>query len=243
VEGIALIGDFGGGTTDFSLLQVHRGESRVLASTGVALAGDAFDARIVRRLISPALGSESSYLSFGKQLPALPAWIYRRLEHWHTLSFLRTREVRDMLRTTERRASEPEKIHALRMIVEDDLGYLMHQSVQRVKAELSEAEAATFTLDTGTLHLQQDVTRAEFETWIAPELEQMTRGIDALLAKAGILATQVDHVFLTGGTSLVPAVKQIFVERFGEAEINSGDVFTSVAQGLAWIAAKESSGA
>ncbi len=237
VEGIVLIGDFGGGTTDFSLLQVERGQSRVLASTGVALAGDAFDARIVRRLISPALGSDSLSRSFGKDLPALPAWVYRRLEHWHTLSFLRTREVRDMLRSAERRASEPEKIHALRMIVEDDLGYLMHQAVQRVKVQLSEATDATFVLDTGTLRLQKDVTRAEFETWIAPELEKMTGGIDASLEKAGILGGEVDHVFLTGGTSLVPAVKQIFVDRFGEAGLNSGDVFTSVAQGLAWIAA------
>ncbi len=238
VEGLALIGDFGGGTTDFSLLQVSREGSHVVESAGVGLAGDAFDARIVRRLISPALGAESYVRSFGKDLPALPAWIYRRLEHWHTLSFLRTREVRDMLRSTERRASDPDKIHALRMIVEDDLGYLLHQAVQRLKAELSAAKMATFLLDTGTLCLQQEVTRAEFETWIAPELEQMTRGIDELLARAGVSAAGVDHVFLTGGTSLVPAVKQIFVDRFANANIISGDVFTSVAQGLARIASE-----
>ena len=241
-QGISLIGDFGGGTTDFSLLQVSQGEPRVLASAGVALAGDAFDARIVRRLISPALGSDSSSVPLGRGLPALPAWVYQRLEHWHTLSFLRTRKVRDMLRAAESRASEPDKIHALRMIVEDDLGYLLHQAVQRVKVELSEASAATFILDTGTLRLQKNVTRAEFETWIAPELEQMTNGIDAVLAKAGVDAADVNHVFLTGGTSLVPAVKQIFVERFEKAGITSGDVFTSVAQGLALIASKGSKG-
>jgi hypothetical chaperone protein len=239
VNGIALIGDFGGGTTDFSLLQLHRGETRVLANAGVALAGDAFDARIVRRLISPALGSDSFSLPLSKGLPALPAWVYRRLEHWHTLSFLRTREVRDMLRAAEKRASEPDKIHTLRMIVEDDLGYLLHQAVQQLKVDLSEATAATFKLDTGTLRLQRDVRRGEFEMWIAPELELMTQGIDAVLANAGVVATEVDHVFLTGGTSLVPAVKQIFTERFGHAGFNTGDVFTSVAQGLAWIASKE----
>jgi hypothetical chaperone protein len=237
VEGILLIGDFGGGTTDFSLLRVSCGEVCVLASSGIALAGDTFDARIVRRLISPALGSDSYSISFGKKLPALPAWVYRRLENWHTLSFLRTREVRDMLHSAEKRASEPDKIHALRMIVEDDLGYRLHQAVQRVKADLSEAEDATFILDTGILRLQQDVTRGEFESWIASELEQMKIGIDALLAKAGVLAEEVDHVFLTGGTSLVPSVKQIFEERFRWAKVNTGDVFTSVAQGLARIAA------
>jgi hypothetical chaperone protein len=242
-DGISLIGDFGGGTTDFSLLQVHHGQTRVLASEGVALAGDSFDVRIVQRLISPALGSNSSSLPLSRGLPALPAWIYRRLEHWHTLSFLRTREVRDMLRSAEGRASEPDKIYALRTIVEDDLGYLLHQAVQRVKVDLSQTTEAIFSLNTGTLHLQQDVSRAQFETWITPELERMRHGIDVLLAKAGIREREVDHVFLTGGTSLVPAVKQIFVERFGETEGNAGDVFTSVAQGLAWIAAKGAEGA
>jgi hypothetical chaperone protein len=239
VEGVSLIGDFGGGTTDFSLLQLRDGASEVIASTGVGLAGDAFDARIVRRLISPALGSEATYLSFGKQLSALPAWVYQRLENWHTLSFLRTREVRDMLRSAEKRASEPNQIHALRMIVEEDLGFPMHQAVQRVKVQLSDAEAATFVLDTSTLRLEQDVTRSEFETWIAPELLQMRDSIEALLTKAGMPASSVEHVFLTGGTSLVPAVKRIFEESFRGAEISSGDVFTSVAQGLALIAANE----
>ncbi len=239
-EGVALIGDFGGGTTDFSLLRVHQGAAEVLASTGVGLAGDAFDARIVRRLISPALGSESSSTSFGKQLPTLPAWIFRRLEHWHTLSFLRTREVRDMLRVAETRASEPDKISALRTIVEEDLGYVLHQAVQSVKAQLSVSETATFSLETGSLQLHEDVQRSDFETWIAPELERMERSIDAVLDAAGLRAAEVDRVFLTGGTSLVPAVRKIFTDRFGEAEVNSGDVFTSVSQGLAWLGSDDS---
>jgi hypothetical chaperone protein len=239
-EGIVLIGDFGGGTTDFSLLEIRQGQRRVLASTGVALAGDAFDTRIVRNLISPALGSDATSLSFGKHLSSLPAWIYRRLENWHTLSFLRTREVRDMLRSAEKRTSRPDQIHALRMIVEEDLGFHLHQAVQRVKVQLSEAESAKFTLETITLRLEQDVTRADFERWIAPELKLMSSGIDTLLAKADTPATKVNQVFLTGGTSLVPAVKKIFEERFSNAGLVAGDVFTSVAQGLARIAAETS---
>ncbi len=234
-----LIGDFGGGTTDFSLLTVGRdGEQTVLASTGVGLAGDAFDARIVRRLVSPALGSESMAVSLDKTLTALPAWVYARLEKWHTLSFLRTHSVRELLRTSELRALEPEKIRALRSLVENDLGYHLHRAVQRLKVELSFANEAEFHFDGDTFVLRGRVTREEFEGWIAPELERMEAAVDAVLRQAGVAASSVTRVFLTGGTSLVPAVRRIFTSRFGEKNVIAGEAFTSVAYGMALLAAE-----
>ena len=237
---LLLIGDFGGGTTDFSLLRVHasaQGEPvrTVLGSTGVGIAGDAFDARIVRRLIAPALGSESMARSVDKIFPALPAWVYANLERWHTLSFLRTHAVVEMLRTTQKRALEPEKIAALAAVVDHDLGYRLHQAVQQLKIDLTTSESAEFLLDAETVHLQESVQRTDFEGWIAPELERMGASLDALLAKTGTSPAQVDHVFLTGGTSLVPAVQRLFTSRFGTERVSSGDAFTSVAHGLALI--------
>ena len=237
-----LIGDFGGGTTDFAMLRVGpdlQGR-QVLASTGVGLAGDAFDARIVRRLVSPALGSESSARSLGKVLPALPAWVYARLERWHTLSFLRTQGVREMLRTTEKRALEPDKIAALRAVVEQDLGFQLHSSVQRLKQDLSTHDEAFFCLETDAVTLHASVSRHEFEAWIAPDLERMRHALDDLLQKSSLAATDVDRVFLTGGTSLVPAVRRLFTERFGDDRVTVGDAFTSVAYGLALMAQAKS---
>ncbi|GGH04577.1 Hsp70 family protein [Silvibacterium dinghuense] len=246
---LVLIGDFGGGTTDFSLLRVGpaaraSGQLQVLGNSGVGIAGDAFDARIVRRLISPALGSESVTLSAGKKLPVLPAWVYANLERWHTLSFLRTHATMDMLRMAEKRAAakkapEREQIAALITIVEHDLGYRLHQAVQRVKVELSRHEQAEFVLHAELLHLRAAVTRTQFEEWISPELERMSESLDGLLQDTGIAAHQVDRVFLTGGTSLVPAVRRIFTSRFGEDRVQSGEAFTSVAYGLALMAAQE----
>jgi hypothetical chaperone protein len=239
---VVLIGDFGGGTTDFSLLRVgpsartSRG-LQVLGSNGTGIAGDAFDARIVRRLISPALGSESVTRSAGKVMPVLPAWVYANLERWHTLSFLRTRATMDMLRVAERRAPEPEKIAALVTIVEHDLGYRLHQAVQHVKLDLSHHAETEFVLDTDLLHLRAHVTRTQFEQWIAPELARMEGSLEDLLQKTGISSTQVDRVFLTGGTSLVPAVRNLFSRRFGEDRVQSGEAFTSVAYGLALMTA------
>jgi hypothetical chaperone protein len=248
---LILIGDFGGGTSDFSLLRVgpkvrRRGRKPedLLGNSGVGLAGDAFDARIVRKLVSPALGSNSEARSLDKILPAVPTWIYAHLEHWHYLSFLRTNNVREILRGARTRALEPEKIEALIAVIEGDLGYQLHQAVQMLKYELSRKESAEFTFCDGvggasTVELRIPVTRIQFESWIADELAAIEHSVLALLKSTGVEPHKVDRVFLTGGTSFVPAVRRIFTRHFGEGRIRGGNEFTSVAQGLALRAAAD----
>ena len=235
-EETVLIGDFGGGTTDFSLLRMGGDTPRVLGTTGVGLAGDAFDAKIVRYLVSPALGSDSMARSLNKVLPALPAWIYANLERWHTLSFLQTRPVLEMLRTTQKRALEPDKIAALATLVEHDLGYRLHGAVQRLKIDLSSHDEAEFLFDADLMQLRAPVLRTDFEGWISPELQRIQRSLHDLISRAAIADSAVDRVFLTGGTSLVPAVRRVFTSRFGDGRVTSNDVFTSVAHGLAIMA-------
>ncbi len=240
---LILIGDFGGGTSDFSLLRVGPGVRKrgrtpgdLLGNSGVGLAGDAFDARIVRKLVSPALGSNSEARSLNKLLPAVPAWIYANLERWHYLSFLRTNNVREILKSARIRALEPEKIEALIALIEEDLGYQLHQAVQQVKFELSIASRAEFRFRDGSMDLRIPITRTEFEKWIEDDLRAIERCIDGLLRTSGIQPSEVDRVFLTGGSSFVPAVRRIFATRFGEGRISSGNEFTSVAHGLALCA-------
>lgn len=241
-EELILIGDFGGGTSDFSLLRVgpqvrRRGRRAedMLGNSGVGLAGDVFDARIIRKLVSPALGSDSEARSLNKILPAVPAWIYAHLERWHYLSFLRTNNVREILKSARIRALEPDKIEALIAVIEGDLGYQLHQAVQKVKFELSEKETGEFIFhDRGSgVDLRIPVSRAQFEIWIAEDLGAIEHSVDALLRSTGVAPKEVDRVFLTGGSSFVPAVRRIFASRFGEARIRGGNEFTSVAQGLA----------
>ena len=244
---LILIGDFGGGTSDFSLLHVGpgvRGRGRtakdLLGNSGLGLAGDSFDARIVRKLVSPALGSDSFERSYaqavdrpGSIIPAVPAWIYANLERWHYLSFLKTRNVAEILKSARARAQEPEKIEALINLVEEDLGYQLHQAVQRLKVDLSRDESAEFRFRDGSMDIVSMVRRAEFEGWIADELQSIERCVEELLTKSGVAAGEVDRVFLTGGTSFVPAVRRIFEARFTASRIRTGNEFTSVARGLA----------
>jgi hypothetical chaperone protein len=244
---LILIGDFGGGTSDFSLLHVGpgvRGRGRtakdLLGNSGLGLAGDSFDARIVRKLVSPALGSDSLERSYAQAvdrpasiIPAVPAWIYANLERWHYLSFLKTRNVAEILRSARGRAQEPEKVVALINLIEEDLGYQLHQSVQRLKIELSHHEAAEFRFRDGSMDIVAAVSRADFEGWIAEELQSIEICVDGLLARSKIAAREVDRVFLTGGTSFVPAVRRIFEARFTASRVRTGNEFTSVARGLA----------
>jgi hypothetical chaperone protein len=146
--------------------------------------------------------------------------------------------VREILKSARMRALEPAKIEALITLIEEDLGYQLHQAVQRVKFELTRSPKAEFHFRDGSMDLRIPVTRAEFETWIEDQLHAIERCIDQLFENSGIDPRQIDRVFLTGGSSFVPAVRRIFTARFGEARISGGNEFTSVAHGLALRAAE-----
>jgi hypothetical chaperone protein len=124
-------------------------------------------------------------------------------------------------------------------LIEEDLGYQLHQAVQQVKFELSRSEHAELRFRDGSMDLRIPVKRAEFESWIAHDLQLIETSIDGLLQGSGIHPRDVDRVFLTGGSSFVPAVRRIFETRFGKGRIRSGNEFTSVAHGLALRAAEK----
>jgi hypothetical chaperone protein len=240
---LLLIGDFGGGTSDFSLVKVGptiraegRTEEDVLGNAGVGIAGDAFDAQIVRHLVSPSLGAGTHFLSMDKLLP-LPAWPYSNLERWHHLSFLKTGEIIDQLERIKAQAEEPEMIGSLIYLIKHDLGYQLHRAVQQVKTELSSGQTSAFEFQDGGLVLRSTVERTSFEAWIEDDIRQIESCIDGLLASSGVAPGDVDAVFLTGGSSFVPAVRRIFKSRFGVQKIRAGHEFTSVAMGLARQAA------
>src|SRR5712671_1371797 len=176
---LIVIGDFGGGTSDFSLLRVgpaarrersgsRRNGTGILGNEGVALAGDAFDARLVRNLVSPALGRGSQFRSVDKILP-MPTWVYSDLERWHYLSFLKSSDTLQMLRSIETHSQVPEKISALLHVVENDLGFYLHQSVQATKSALSSEESSKFLFQDGSVRVEASVRRSVFERWIEEE--------------------------------------------------------------------------
>lgn len=61
----------------------------------------------------------------------------------------------------------------------------------------------------------------------------MAACVDRLIAASGLACADIDRVFLTGGSSFVPAVRRIFADRFGDEKVTGGQELTSVATGLA----------
>ncbi|MCW2273035.1 putative chaperone protein [Rhodoblastus acidophilus] len=235
-----LVADFGGGTSDFSVMRFDPGggtlKADALSHAGVGIAGDTFDFRLIDNLVSPRLGRNSAYRSFQKRLP-MPARYYAAFAQWHKLSLLKSADTMAELRRLAKDAENPEEIESLIEIIDHDLGYELYLAVSRLKAELSAREAAPFRFSAAGLEIDEVVARQSFEDWIAEDVASLEATIDLALQRAGAGADDIDAVFMTGGTSYVPAVRQLFAGRFGAQKLRFGDAFSSVAAGLALVAA------
>jgi hypothetical chaperone protein len=237
-DATVLVGDFGGGTSDFSIIRFAREGGRMRATplgrSGVGVAGDAFDYRIIDQLVSAVLGKGSSYASFGKVLP-VPVRYYGAFARWDQLALLKTsRDMRE-IRSLVREALEPDKIGRLIEMIDENYGYQLYRSVSALKEALSAHPRAEFRFEAGDISIVHQVDREAFERWISPELAQIELAVDAALADAALAPGDVDRVFLTGGSSLVPAVRDIFHRRFPAGRVETGAELESIASGLALI--------
>jgi hypothetical chaperone protein len=233
-----LVADFGGGTSDFSIVAIAEPGARrrcvPLGSAGVGIAGDRFDARIVEHLVLPLLGKGGAYRSFDKVLE-IPGGYFTDFSDWSKLALMRNRRTLDELAKLRRSALDPEAIGRMIALIENELAYPLYEAVGHAKRALSSETHADFSFEGGGLAIACDIARADFERWIAPDLARIEASVDEALAAAATPAARIDRVFLTGGSSLIPAIRRIFNERFGEARIAAGGELTSIAHGLALI--------
>ncbi len=230
-----LIADFGGGTTDFSVLRLAAPDSNkqheVLGVGGIGIAGDQFDYRIVTHAILPHLGLGSHYKSMGGKVLELPKHVFNSLARWNELSFLRTTKDYAELQDLSVTSDAPEKLAHFFHIVDHSKGLDLYDAVSNAKRLLSSQSAAKLSFE----NLDIDISRDDFENWISDDIARINTSLSTTLLNIGCAETEIDSVFLTGGTSLVPAVRQLFTHRFGEHKIHAGDEMISVAKGLIQI--------
>ncbi|WP_093065556.1 Hsp70 family protein [Sphingomonas sp. OV641] len=233
-----LVADFGGGTTDFSIVRVAEpGTARrcvPLSSAGIGIAGDRFDQRLMDRLVLPLIGKGTTYRSFGKLLD-IPGGYFADFADWSRLALMRNRRTLEELRRLQRDASDRKAVGRMIALIENEQGFPLYDAVGRVKRELSQAEEAFFRFEGGGVSIAAPVTRADFEQWIAADLRRIEETMETALVRAGMEPRAIDRVFLTGGSSLIPAIRAIFERRFGGERIASGNELTSIAHGLALI--------
>ena len=240
-----LVADLGGGTTDYSIMRFETAAGHLKATPlgrgGIGVAGDTFDYRIIDNVVLPKLGKGSSYKSMGKVLE-IPPNLFSNFARWHMLSIFKTSDDFKEMKKLLRWCLEPEKIELFVELVEEDQGYPLYKSVSETKALLSSEDEAEFSFSPLGSDFRASVPRSDFEGWIAGDLAKMDKALDATLQKAAIAETDIDRVFMTGGTSFVPAVRRQFANRFGTEKISGGNELTSVANGLALIGAREDAG-
>ena len=236
-----LVADFGGGTTDFSVVRIAEPGATPrcvpLAAAGVGIAGDRFDRRIVDQVVLPLLGKGGSYRSMGKTLDIPGGW-FAEFADWSRLALMRNRRTLDELRRLQASAVDPAPIGRMIALIEHEQGFPLYDAVGRLKRALSEGDRAEFRFEGGGVRIAAEVGRTEFEGWIAEDLARIEAAMDAALARAGIAAEAIDRVFLTGGSSLIPAIRALFRRRFDEERIATGGELTSIAHGLALIGAE-----
>ncbi len=233
-----LVADFGGGTSDFSVVRVEAPGAAQrcvpLGSAGIGIAGDRFDYRIMDQLVLPLIGKGGTYRSFDKVLE-IPAGHFSSFSDWSRLALMRNGKTLDELARLKRAATNPEAIGRMIAVVEHELGHGLYEAIGRLKRTLSSEGGGTFHFESDDLTITAEVRRTEFESWIAEDLARIAQTVDEALSNAGVEAGQIDHVFLTGGSSSIPAVRRLFEQRFGLGRIAGGGELTSIAHGLALI--------
>ncbi|MFJ2270460.1 molecular chaperone DnaK [Streptomyces sp. NPDC087849] len=98
----------------------------------------------------------------------------------------------------------------------------LREAAEKAKIELSSATETTINLPyvsasaEGPLHLDEKLTRAQFEQLTAPLLERCKGPFHNAVKDAGIKVSDIDHVILVGGSTRMPAVTELVRELTGK---------------------------
>ncbi|MGE3150695.1 MAG: Hsp70 family protein, partial [Pseudorhodoplanes sp.] len=241
-EEIALVADIGGGTSDFSVVRVSPERSvasdrrqDILGFTGVHIGGTDFDRHLALASVMPTLGLHSPLRRKGLDAPSR---YFSDLATWHRIGFLYDPKVLREIRGVLRESAEPEKIERLLRVLEQRKGHELLAGIEAAKIELSRADLATLDLNDSVADISLPITRAALETAIADSLQRIRSRIDDVLRMAGLTPDAVAAVFLTGGATGMPSVRESIAAAVPNARLIAGDAFGSVAKGLALDAAK-----
>ena len=230
----ALVFDFGGGTLDITVMRLGEGRPRVLATGGIAVAGDVFDQKLVRAKLPRHFGEGSFYGPRHKAL-TVPHWIYDSFADWQTILQLQSPENKQILREIAQTAQRKHQIEALLALVGGNYGLQMFDVVEAAKRTLSDKRGAEITLEGVGFSVHEFVTRGEFEGLIRGETRAIEHHLLETVAASGLRTGQIDSVIRTGGSALIPVFYEMLGRHFGEARIRSLDTFSSVTAGLGVI--------
>lgn len=227
--------DFGGGTLDFCLLRRQGQDFNVIATHGIGLGGDHLDQILFRQLLFPHLGKGEVWKRRGFDREIETRFPFEEFEdllvNWAvTYTLNQNKFTTPVMERIAAGGPNTIKFERLRDIIKHNLSYLLFTRIRTLKADLSRSKVAR--LDVPEIDLEIELSRREFEDMISEPLQRVAEALDVTVAKAGLRNDQVDIVLRTGGSSLIPAVRNLLEDRF-PGRVVDHDPFTSVAAGLA----------
>jgi hypothetical chaperone protein len=233
--------DIGGGTFDVCIMEFggqtgtteRLKNSKILSVSGVPIAGDAIDQEITREKMFPCFGSVARY---GPSNLRFPQYLFNAIIDWQNIYKLNTEETINWLIAAESSSDTPEAILALRALIQRNFGYPLARAVETAKIELSELLETHIEFKKPDIDIHEYLERADVTEIIAHMLDKMEESLAEAEKLAGIEPGQIDRVLTTGGTSLIPAVREMLTKRYGDDKLHKRDTFTSVAVGLAIVA-------
>jgi len=238
-EKLVLVGDFGGGTSDFTLIRVGPyafKKEHVLGLDGCPKAGDALDSLFMSHRLNDFFGAKTEYkVLFGSNRLRMPQSVMERLNRPAHIVHLKEPATYDFIREIRKGALGPkdkEAVDRLFLLIEDQQIFPFFEKIERTKRDLSENDSAEFSFDYPGLQVKAEFRRDEFETWAAPTSEEIFTALDGCLKQAGVESAAVDLVCLTGGSAQVPLIRNELIRRFGPQKLQTQSHFHSVLSGL-----------
>ena len=235
-EELVLVVDIGGGTSDFTLIQVGPERARqvdrwpdILASGGVHIGGADFDKALNLTSMMPALGL-GGLLKNGREVPSS---LYFNLATWHTINLAYTKKAASQIAELHRDAADKPRLERLQTVVRERAGHWLALQVEAAKIALSDADTAR--IDIGRLCAGESILmqRLDFDRAISALVGSIMKTVASLLDDAGVTAAAIDTVFFTGGSSGVPLLRERVLALVPRARCVEGDLFGSIGTGLA----------
>ena len=236
-EELVLIVDIGGGTSDFSIVRVSPDRARaadraadILANDGIRVGGTDFDRLLSLAEVMPHLGFKTAL----REDPSreLPASVYFDLATWHRIALLNGNSAATFLKEMHYSADQPALVHRLMRVVREQTGHQLAGDVEAAKIALSDSDRALIELPYVDATLRIALHRKSFEQATAGETQKIANSIGECLAQAGVKAKAITTIFITGGTSAIPSVRQACLQQVPLAALVEGSRFGSVGLGL-----------
>jgi hypothetical chaperone protein len=241
-EELVLIADIGGGTSDFSVVRIgpqRRGRidrsADILATAGARVGGTDFDSALNLAAVMPLLGLGTRLVE--KDLP-MPNALYHELATWATINFAYTYKNEREVGALVLEAYEPDKVGRLLTVLAKRLGHRVAFAVEDAKIVLSAENDADVGLDFVEKGLLAAATRTVFERVIRERTDRLHSTASDCIAAAGLDGAAIDTIFLTGGSSRVPAVRAVIARAAPAARLATGSDLLSVASGLTQMAGR-----